>query len=334
MRFRLVDLLALTGFCCVLLAIAPMFLGRARGGSRTSTCASNLRSFGQGFAIFSERDPAKRYCSGPLNYSTDGDPANCSGWTSDLWNIGAASPGQMLCPSNYARASEALDDWLCSQATSPQGTATLPNEFVDLNTNYSQSWYIARWTIRTKVIQVGSEQILVCAGDQRDATGAFSGCTMRDLERSPVPTSIVPVLGDSASVDDRCLCVTCSDEFVKGGPLAVLHGVGPVYFDPATKKRELLSDYSNEKTKKDICSAILIGMPRRFLQDTSNYASIHPGKVCNILMADGSVKKFRDLNGDQLLDPGFSHLPVELGSTEIFSAPLIDWADFIETESP
>ena len=41
-----------------------------------------------------------------------------------------------------------------------------------------------------------------------------------------------------------------------------------------------------------------------YLQDTRDWYAVHKGS-CNILMADGSVKSFQDLNGDGFLNPGF-----------------------------
>ncbi|MCA9227841.1 MAG: DUF1559 domain-containing protein, partial [Planctomycetales bacterium] len=53
-----------------------------------------------------------------------------------------------------------------------------------------------------------------------------------------------------------------------------------------------------------------------FLQDTRDWYAAHGGGKngsVNILMADGSVKQFTDLNNDKFLNPGF---PVATGLTE------------------
>jgi prepilin-type N-terminal cleavage/methylation domain-containing protein len=58
-----------------------------------------------------------------------------------------------------------------------------------------------------------------------------------------------------------------------------------------------------------------------WLQDTRNYGCVHGGGSnnlsCNILMADGGVKEFFDLNGDHYLNPGF---PVPNNSTNAAGA--------------
>jgi len=49
-----------------------------------------------------------------------------------------------------------------------------------------------------------------------------------------------------------------------------------------------------------------------WLQDTRDWYAVHGSGnrlSCNILMADGSVKEFVDLNGDRYLNPGFPVSP-------------------------
>jgi prepilin-type N-terminal cleavage/methylation domain-containing protein len=46
-----------------------------------------------------------------------------------------------------------------------------------------------------------------------------------------------------------------------------------------------------------------------YLQDTRDWYAVHGGvrnSTCNILMADGAVKTFTDVNGDRFLNPGFN----------------------------
>jgi prepilin-type processing-associated H-X9-DG protein len=52
-----------------------------------------------------------------------------------------------------------------------------------------------------------------------------------------------------------------------------------------------------------------------YLQDTRDWYAVHGGGTsasANILMADGSIKEFADLNNDKFLNPGF---PVPNGLT-------------------
>jgi prepilin-type processing-associated H-X9-DG protein len=47
-----------------------------------------------------------------------------------------------------------------------------------------------------------------------------------------------------------------------------------------------------------------------YLQDTRDWFALHQGSL-NLLMADGSVKVFYDVNGDGFLNPGFAINPSE-----------------------
>mgnify|MGYP000979727580 CR=1 FL=1 len=79
--------------------------------------------------------------------------------------------------------------------------------------------------------------------------------------------------------------------------------------------------------------------PWNHLQDWRDFGPVHGGSkggVCNVLMADGSVKDFYDTNGDGYLNPGFdtsavtnidavgyADSKVEMGPQEIFNGVFI-----------
>jgi len=77
------------------------------------------------------------------------------------------------------------------------------------------------------------------------------------------------------------------------------------------------------------------------LQDYRDFAIVHNGSV-NVLMADGSVRSFQDVNGDGYLNPGFpadtSVSPasitgytdglVEINSSEMFTGTFLRKAEF------
>jgi prepilin-type processing-associated H-X9-DG protein len=54
------------------------------------------------------------------------------------------------------------------------------------------------------------------------------------------------------------------------------------------------------------------------LQDTRDFFALHGGTSasCNILMADGAVRTFYDINGDKFLNPGFP-IPTGLTATDV-----------------
>ena len=128
--FTLIELLVVIAIISLLAALALPALTKAREAARRAQCSSNLRQFGIGMYTFADRDPLSRMCTGASDFERDGS-MDTYGWVADLVNMGAAVPGDMLCPSNPAKALEKLNDLL---GTSTSGnTATI--EPADGNTN-------------------------------------------------------------------------------------------------------------------------------------------------------------------------------------------------------
>jgi prepilin-type processing-associated H-X9-DG protein len=92
----------------LLASMALPALNKAREAARSVACQSNLRQFGVGLIARSTSVPDESICSGSFDYKRDGVPTEV-GWVSDLVKRGIL-PGEMLCPSNSAKTSKAVQE--------------------------------------------------------------------------------------------------------------------------------------------------------------------------------------------------------------------------------
>ncbi|MGQ9822866.1 MAG: DUF1559 family PulG-like putative transporter, partial [Thermogutta sp.] len=120
----------------------------------------------------------------------------------------------------------------------------------------------------------------------------------------------------------------------QGDRLAESFNDGPAYVDTPQTRLTLLSQNQGLQMQMD-AEAGLIDLGKAngtavtnyqkdgqtapqaqyfYRQDTRDWYAIHRG-VANILMADGSVQEFTDLNGDGYLNPGFE-IPLWDGDTD------------------
>lgn len=203
------------------------------------------------------------------------------------------------------------------------------------NTNYAASWFLVRGGVKfqpattplTSKIETGSYSF-------KGTLMTLGSLTRKVTDTSPIPSSTIPLLGDAApgDPDEAILAVdlkrapsTAPAGFADDGAEKVYATAGErlcesfcdgpaQYTNAAPYKLALMpktgvvleDQLKAEASAEGIGDAVDGG--DYWLQDTRDFYCLHGGGsklAANILMADGSVKEFADLNGDRYLNPGF-----------------------------
>jgi len=227
----------------------------------------------------------------------------------------------------------------------PQRAALVARAFIDkgYNTNYAASWYLVRSVPKFDFNDATSPASIIAVGDA-DTAGLKGLSTTagplkrRVLETGPVVTANIPLLGDAApgDVDEAILSQTIAygpslangdpDVFANGSKdsrtfaeagelLTEAFNDGPAYWHVASNTLNLIQQQADLTTQAEAEVAGSVPAPidgmdgsNTYMQDTRDWYAVHGGgekAACNILMADGSVKLFQDLNNDKFLNPGF-----------------------------
>jgi len=228
--FTLLEMLVVVAIIGILAALLLPALARAREAARSATCKNNLRQFGIGLHMFADKDPQGRYCSGAFDFRRDGCP-DTWGWVADLVNMGAAAPGEMLCPTNPLQAPEKYNDLLGHDTTDGKDGAPAPRlddgvcgagggfggtgidtparaDYVTraiwekgYNTNYASSWYFVRGGVKFEP-GVTPLETIDQAGQGRKGLSTTTGpLTRRVVESSRIPSSNIPLMGDATAGD-------------------------------------------------------------------------------------------------------------------------------------
>jgi prepilin-type N-terminal cleavage/methylation domain-containing protein/prepilin-type processing-associated H-X9-DG protein len=210
----------------------------------------------------------------------------------------------------------------------PERADWLARAFFDkgLNTTYAASWYLVRGGPLLEPGALLTTKNL--PGEGLKGLSKTNGPLVRKIcDKSVVATGMIPLIGCAAPGDpdeatltrtivaDPAVNSTNNGDqetrqyIVAGEDLSESFNDGPAYWDTSTSTINLLGPNVSLKTQAD-CEALPGGCPppqtssNTFLQDTRDWYAHHSSSV-NILMADGSVQNFSDLNGDGFLNPGF-----------------------------
>lgn len=215
------------------------------------------------------------------------------------------------------------------------------------NTNYAASWHMVRGMLKTENGPSGLQTSTL--GGFKGLRGSTGPLSANVMDRSRVSSSNVGMVGCAAPGDiDEAILQTAiahgpgvsrthfaaaggaddSITYINSGDLLTeAFNDGPAFVadgSPATAnidlignaaplRAQLLCERGNPTTAAcDAPTGTSSGASAAgnglYLQDTRDWFALHQGSL-NLLMADGSVKVFYDINGDGFLNPGFALNP-------------------------
>ncbi len=201
--FTLIELLVVVAIIAILISMLLPSLSRAREQAKTVQCAANLRDFGAAFHTYAGEN-ADALCSGSFDPDIDRDrdgPIDRVGWVADLVNRELSFPARMLCPSNEARVNQKLGQGTsgCFGKTYSNGDSYATWDLIDqrikrgYNTNYTQSWYMARSEYR-------NEENAILDGNTKKKRNTNGPLRVAQMVR--VNPGRVPLLGDGGLSTD------------------------------------------------------------------------------------------------------------------------------------
>ncbi len=329
--FTLVELLVVISIIGVLAGLLFPALSAARSASRKTACANNLRQFGIVFQAYSQSANG-RLCSGAFDWINEGAVTDI-GWVADCVDRGTPV-GEMLCPANPVRASETLNQLLTAEASAfsdcvdplgrphgvdPDGTplinpcrkiledglAPLSDQRANLiqtrlleefyNTNFVASWTFVRSKPRLDKSGNLIAKTSSCLPSLKSADASIGPLRLVVVDVAKTPASIVPLLGDGAlaGVLERDIGDLPAGTFTTG---SFTRG-------PVLKSSLKLASFGAGKPRGGAGGWWGV-WAKKVLQDYRGFAPVHQG-LCNVLMADGSVKALKDSNDDGLINNGF-----------------------------
>ena len=205
------------------------------------------------------------------------------------------------------------------------------------NTNYVAGWHLVRGELEIER-NASNELVSSTDGQFKGVGGTVGPISARVLDTSRIPSSNIGFIGCAGPGDideavlaqdlrhggDRDVFGPANEvvEFMRAGVvLTEAFNDGPAYYDAAAKAVRLIGpgalltvnrNCERGEATTNGCplpiAATAISSPgatqQMYMQDTRDWFAVHDGSV-NILMGDGSIKTFKDVDGDNYLNPGF-----------------------------
>lgn len=329
--FTLVELLVVISIIGILVSLLIPAVNVARSAARSAGCASNLRQFGVGFFSHAERNNGF-LCSGAFDWRRDGAVTE-KGWVADLVEAGIPV-GEMLCGANPTTISVTYKDllkfnvdpslghcvdWLGSEGRQQPDGTVLNNPCREIaalsrsearrlivekrifeknyNTNYTATWTLVRSQPRLDKNGNLKADPKGCMNDIRSRNSSYGPLSQMVLESGEMASSFVPLLGCASPTGQ--LLEDQVGENPPGTPLAQSFTGGPKL------RHDFVVPSFSSNTSREGSNGWWAAWEKKTLQDYRGFNPVHRG-ACNVLMADGSIKRFIDRNKDGLLNNGFT----------------------------
>lgn len=178
------------------------------------------------------------------------------------------------------------------------------------NTNYTAHWFLIRSRVRMTYVSkqpTGTVDNLASGVPATTLASTRGPITSAMLDNATTSSSLVPILGDGLSGGGGLLSIGISGKVQNGDSMVPYSTYGPLVSDTTA--------YGSWTPTTLMAPPQFSGSPtvatwkgvwwERCRQDLRQLGVNH-GNICNVLMADGSVRALYDTDGDGYLNPGFA----------------------------